>query len=146
MVKIDNENEATARIESALYSAGRPLSVEDLIRASGTESRKTTLNLLTKLIQKTKSSFKAIEITNLPDGSYVFQLKPEYSSTIGRKYASRPMLAKATQKTLSYIAYEQPISSKQLVEVRGTGVYSHLKDLTQLDFIEHHLLEFQNIF
>ena len=105
MVKIDNENEATARIESALYSAGRPLSVEDLIRASGTESRKTTLNLLTKLIQKTKSSFKAIEITNLPDGSYVFQLKPEYSSTIGRKYASRPMLAKATQKTLSYIAY-----------------------------------------
>ena len=137
MVKVDNENEATARIESALYSAGRPLSVEDLIRASGTESRKTTLNLLTKLIQKTKSSFKAIEITNLPDGSYVFQLKPEYSSTIGRKYASRPMLAKATQKTLSYIAYEQPISSKQLVEVRGTGVYSHLKDLTQLDFIEH---------
>ena len=45
MVKIDNENEATARIESALYSAGRPLSVEDLIRASGTESRKTTINL-----------------------------------------------------------------------------------------------------
>ena len=26
MVKVDNENEATARIESALYSAGRPLS------------------------------------------------------------------------------------------------------------------------
>ena len=98
MVKIDNENEATARIESALYSAGRPLSVEDLIRASGTESRKTTLNLLTKLIQKTKSSFKAIEITNLPDGSYVFQLKPEYSSTIGRKYASRPMLQKQHKK------------------------------------------------
>ena len=137
MVKVENENEATARLEAALYSAGRPLSIEDLIRASGTESRTKTLNLLTKLIQKTKTSFKAIEITNLPDGSYVFQLKPEYSSTIGRKYASRPMLAKATQKTLSYIAYEQPISSKQLVEVRGTGVYSHLKDLTQLDFIEH---------
>ena len=137
MVKVDNENEATARIESALYSAGRPLSVEDLMRASGTESRKTTLNLLTKLIQKTKSSFKAIEITNLPDGSYVFQLKPEYSSTIGRRYASKPILPKATQKTLSYIAYEQPISSKQLVEVRGTGVYSHLKELSQLDFIEH---------
>ena len=137
MVKIDNENEATARIESALYSAGRPLSVEDLIRASGTESRKTTLNLLTKLIQKTKSSFKAIEITNLPDGSYVFQLKPEYSSTIGRKYASRPMLAKATQKTLSYIVYKQPVSSKQLVEVRGSGVYAHLKELRQLDFVEH---------
>ena len=137
MVKIDNENESIARLEAALYSAGRPMSVEELIRASGTESRVKTLNLLTKLIQKAKGAFKAIEIVILPDDSYVFQLKPEYSSTIGRRYASKPILPKATQKTLSYIAYQQPISSKQLVEVRGTGVYSHLKELSQLDFIEH---------
>ena len=44
MVKID-EDEATARLEAALYSAGRPLSIEELIKASGTESRKMTLNL-----------------------------------------------------------------------------------------------------
>jgi len=137
MVKIDDENESIARLEAALYSAGRPMSVEELIRASGTESRTKTLNLLSKLIQKAKTAFKAIEIIILPDGSYVFQLKPEYSSTIGRRYASKPILPKATQKTLSYIAYEQPITSKQLVEVRGTGVYSHLKELSQLDFIEH---------
>ena len=31
MVKVENENEATARIEAALYSAGRPLSIEDII-------------------------------------------------------------------------------------------------------------------
>ena len=137
MVKIQNENESIARLESALYSAGRPMSIEELIRASGTESRTKTLNLLSKIVQKTKVAFKAIEVVTLPDGSYVFQLKPEYSSTIGRRYASKPILPKATQKTLSYIAYEQPISSKQLVEVRGTGVYSHLKELSQLDFIEH---------
>ena len=137
MVRIEDENESIARLEAALYSAGRPMSVEELIRASGTESRTKTLNLLSKLIQKAKTAFKAIEIVILPDGSYVFQLKPEYSSTIGRRYASKPILPKATQKTLSYIAYDQPISSKQLVEVRGTGVYSHLKELSQLDFIEH---------
>ncbi|NJR73594.1 MAG: SMC-Scp complex subunit ScpB, partial [Scytonema sp. CRU_2_7] len=34
MVKIDDDDEATARIEAALYSAGRPLSIEDLIKAS----------------------------------------------------------------------------------------------------------------
>lgn len=81
-------------------------------------------------------AFKAIEIVTLPDGSYVLQLKPEYSSTI-RKYASKPILTKATQKTLSYIAHQQPITSKQLVEVRGSGVYAHLKELRQLDFIGH---------
>ncbi len=136
MVKNENDDEATAKIESALYSAGRPLSIEDLIRASGTESRPKTLALLNSIMKKTKNAFKSIEIVILPDGNYVFQLKPEYSSSI-RKYASKPILSKATQKTLSYIAFEQPVSSKQLVEIRGSGVYVHLKELRQLDFIEN---------
>ncbi len=134
MVKVENEAEAIARVEAALYSAGRPLRIEELIRASGTESRSKTLAILVTLEKKTKHAFKAIEITTLPDGSYVFQLKPEFSSVI-RRYANKPILPKATLKTLSYIAYMQPLSSKQLVETRGTGVYSHLKELKQLDFI-----------
>jgi len=136
LVKIEDENEATARIEAALYSSGRPLKIEELIRASGTESRTKTYNILNNLMKKSKSAFKAIEIVTLPDGSYVFQLKPEYSATV-KKYASKPVLPKATLKTLSYIAYMQPISSKQLLETRGSGVYSHLKELKQLDFINH---------
>jgi segregation and condensation protein B len=136
LVKIEDENIATARIEAALYSAGRPLKIEELIRASGTESRTKTYNIINNIMKKSKSAFKAIEIVILPDGSYVFQLKPEYSSTV-KKYASKPVLPKATLKTLSYIAYMQPISSKQLVETRGSGVYSHLKELRQLDFINH---------
>jgi segregation and condensation protein B len=136
LVKIEDEGEATARIEAALYSAGRPLKIEELIRASGTESRTKTYDILNNLMKKSKTAFKAIEIVTLPDGSYVFQLKPEYSATV-KKYASKPVLPKATLKTLSYIAYMQPISSKQLVETRGSGVYAHLKELRQLDFIHH---------
>ena len=133
MVKIENLDEATARIESALYSAGRPLRIEDIIRASGTESRTKTLGLLETIMKKTKT---ALEITKLPDGSYVMQLKPEYSSTV-KRYASKPVLPNATLKTLSYTAYMQPIASKQLVETRGSGVYAHLKELRQLDYITH---------
>ena len=136
MIKIQNENDVAARLESALYSAGRPLTLEELIKASGTESRLKTISTLDSIIKKMKNVFKAIEVVILPDGSYVFQLKPEYSSSI-RKYASKPLLSRATQKTLSYIALEQPISSKQLLEVRGSGVYAQLKELRQLNFIEH---------
>lgn len=136
MTKIEDANEATARIEAALYSAGRPLKIEDIVRASGTESRTKTLELLENIMKKTKSAFKALEIVILPDGLYVMQLKPEYSSTV-KRYASKPVLPNATLKTLSYIAYMQPISSKQLVETRGSGVYSHLKELRQLDYISH---------
>ena len=136
MIKTQNENDVAARLESALYSAGRPLTVEELIKASGTESRQKTTAALDSIIKKMKNVFKAIEVVVLPDGSYVFQLKPEYSSSV-RKYASKPLLSRATQKTLSYIALEQPISSKQLLEVRGSGVYAQLKELRQLNFIEH---------
>ena len=136
MIKIQNENDVAARLESALYSAGRPLTLEELIKASGTESRQKTTSTLDSIIKKMKNVFKAIEVVILPDGSYVFQLKPECSSSI-RKYASKPLLSRATQKTLSYIALEQPISSKQLLEVRGSGVYAQLKELRQLNFIEH---------
>ena len=136
MNKLQNEDQIAARLESALYSAGRPLTIEELIKAAGIESRQKTLAVLESIIKKMKNTFKAIEIVLLPDGSYVFQLKPEYSASV-RKYASKPLLSRATQKTLSYIALEQPISSKQLLEVRGSGVYTHLKELRQLNFIEH---------
>ena len=132
----NNKNESIARIEAALYSSGRPLKVEEIIRASGTESRIKTLEILQNLVKKTKNNFKALEIVILPDGTYVFQLKPEYTDVV-RRYASKPILPKSTLKTLSYVAYMQPISSKQLVETRGTGVYAHLKELKQLDFIRN---------
>ena len=135
MGKIEDD-EAIARLEAALYSAGRPLTIEELIKASGTESRAKTLALMTGIVKKTKSAFRALEIVSLPDGSYVFQLRPEYNTVI-RKYASKPLLPTATLKTLSYVAYMQPISSKRLVEVRGSGVYLHLRLLEQLAYIEH---------
>lgn len=135
MGKIEDD-EANARLEASLYSSGRPLTIEELIKASGTESRTKTLALMNNLVKRTKSTFKALEIANLPDGSYVFQLKPEYNMVI-RKYASKPILPTATLKTLSYIAYMQPVSSKRLVEVRGSGVYLHLKLLQQLAYIEY---------
>jgi len=58
LARIENMDEATARIESALYSAGRPLKIEELIRASGTESRTKTLELLNSIMKKTKTSSK----------------------------------------------------------------------------------------
>ena len=70
LIKLFSQDEISARIEAALYSAGRPLSVDELIRASGTNSREKTLKIITELMKKTKSVFKAIEIDQLEDGSF----------------------------------------------------------------------------
>ena len=127
--------EITARIEAALYSAGRPLSIEELVRASGTNSKSNTRKVVNELIKKTKSVFMAIEITELADGTFVLQLKPGYSPLI-RKFAQRPLIPTSALKTLSYIAYEQPVTSKRLMQIRGSQVYAHLRTLKQMGFIE----------
>jgi segregation and condensation protein B len=130
------EDEIAARIEAALYSAGRPLSLDELIRASGTNSKEKTHRVVNELAKKTNSTFRAIEIAQLEDGTYVFQIRPQYTPLV-RKFAQHPLLPPGALKTLSYIAYEQPVTSKRLVQIRGSQVYSHIKLLEQLQFIEH---------
>jgi segregation and condensation protein B len=130
------EDEIAARIEAALYCAGRPLSLDDLIRASGTNSKEKTQRIVNDLAKKTQVTFKAIEIAQLEDGTYVFQLRPEYTPLV-RKFAQHPLLPSAALKSLSYIAYEQPVTSKRLVLIRGSQVYSHIKVLEHMQFVEH---------
>jgi segregation and condensation protein B len=130
------EDEIAARIEAALYSAGRPLSLDELIKASGTNSKEKTHRAVNDLAKKVKSTFRAIEIAKLEDGKYVFQLRPEYTPLV-RKFAQHPLLPSSALKTLSYVAYEQPVTSKRLVQIRGSQVYSHIKVLEQLQFVEH---------
>jgi segregation and condensation protein B len=130
------EDEIVARIEAALYSAGRPLSLDELIRASGTNSKEKTHRVVNELAKKANSTFRAIEIAQLEDGTYVFQIRPQYTPLV-RKFAQHPLLPPGALKTLSYIAYEQPVTSKRLVQIRGSQVYSHIKLLDQLQFIEH---------
>jgi len=130
------EQEVAARVEAALYSAGRPLTIDELIRASGTNSKEKTLRVVNDLMKKVKTTFKAIEIAHLEDGTYVLQLRPEYTPPV-RKFAQHPLVPSAALKTLSYIAYEQPVTSKRLVQIRGSQVYSHIKMLEQLQFVEH---------
>jgi segregation and condensation protein B len=130
------EHEIVARIEAALYSAGRPLSLDELVKASGTNSKEKTHRVVDDLAKKVKSTFRAIEIAQLEDGNYVLQLRPEYTPLV-RKFAQHPLLPSGALKTLSYVAYEQPVTSKRLVQIRGSQVYSHIKVLEQLQFVEH---------
>ncbi|MGH9980427.1 MAG: SMC-Scp complex subunit ScpB [Nitrososphaeraceae archaeon] len=130
------EKEIVARVEAALYSSGRPLSIEELVKATGLNSREKIKKILLGLTKKINEVFYALELKELEDGNYVLQLKSEYGSLI-RKFAKQPILQSSALKTLSYVVYEQPITSKRLVHIRGTQAYSHVKYLEQLGFIEH---------
>lgn len=130
------KNEFLARIEAALYSAGRPLSLDELSKAAGTPSKEKTKILINELMKKIENTFVSIEIAQLKDENYVFQLKPKYGPLI-KKFAQHPLIQTATLKTLSYVLYEQPVTSKRLALIRGSQVYGHLRYLEQMGFIDH---------
>jgi segregation and condensation protein B len=129
------EKETIARIEAALYSAGRPLGISDLLKASGLSSKDKVTKILRDLMKRTKDNFTALEIVELDDHRFVFQVKSEYLPLV-RRFAQQPIIPSAALKTLSYIAYEQPVSSKRLVQIRGSQVYTQLRDLKSHSFIE----------
>ncbi len=123
-----------ALVEAALYVAGRPLDLNELCSVLKTRSKNKTRKLAQRLMHEYASRNAALEILELKDERYVLQLKADFTPHV-RKLVKRPLLSTGPLKTLSYIAYRQPISQKRVVEVRGHHAYGHIKLLKEMGLI-----------
>ena len=122
-------------MEAALYVAGRPLDLKTLGSVTKVRSKREVRRIAKILIKKYKSHDTAIEILEVEGQRFVMQLKADYSMNV-RRLAINPLLTLGPLKTLSYIAYRQPVSQKQVVEVRGGHAYSHIKALRDMGLIK----------
>ena len=86
------------------------------------------------LIQEYAARNTALEILALKDERYVLQVKAEFTPLI-KKLVNRPLLSSGPLKTLSYIAYRQPVSQKRVIDVRGQHAYAHVKLLKDMGLI-----------
>jgi len=123
-----------ALIEAALYAAGRPLELKTLARIAGTRSENVVLRLIGGLARRYEEEGSALEIKELPGSRFVLQLRPTYTEKV-RRLANKPLLSRGPLKTLSFIAYYQPIEQGKVIEARGRHVYSHLKRLEEMGLI-----------
>jgi len=129
-----DESEIQARIEAALYSAGRPLSPKELASAAGITSKRKAVKAVRDLARILNSSLRAIEIVELADKRFAMQLRKQYN-IMAKRFSTKPLIPPSVLKTLSYVAYFQPISRLELAEKRGKQVYQHIKTLEEIDFI-----------
>jgi segregation and condensation protein B len=127
-------NRQLALMEAALYVAGRPLDLKTMAGVAGTRSKKRVRKLAKTLVDDYKNRETALEILELEGERFVMQLKAEYTGKV-RKLATRPLLSAGPLKTLSYIAFRQPILQTQVVDVRGHHSYGHLKQLEDMELI-----------
>ncbi len=121
-----------ALIEAALFAAGGPVSDAQL-KVLLNRSATVVSDLVNQLIEDYRARNSPLEIVRL-EGKYVMQLKPEYASkvmSVSPKELTGPVL-----RTLSVIAYYQPIFQNELVNVRGDRAYDHVAVLLERGLIE----------
>jgi segregation and condensation protein B len=121
-------------LEAALYVAGRPLDINEMCSVLTTRSKKKAEQLMEELRADYADRNSAMEILRLKDERYVMQVKAEFTPLV-KRLVNRPLLSAGPLKTLSYIAYRQPITSKRVIEVRGQHAYGHVKMLKEMGLV-----------
>lgn len=121
-------------VEGALYVAGRPLDLNELCSVLKTRSKNRARRTVATLMQDYANRKTALEVLELKGERFVLQLKADFTPLV-RKLVNKPLLSTGPLKTLSYIAYRQPISKKRVIEVRGHHAYGHVKMLEEMGLI-----------
>ena len=123
-----------ALVEAALYVTGKPLDLKILSSVVGFRSEEKVKELGRVLKEKYGSEDSALEVLELSDGRFVMQLKPQYVPDV-KRLATRQLLTPGPMKTLSFIAYRQPITQSYVAKVRGNLAYSHVRQLREIGLI-----------
>ncbi len=118
-------------IEASFFAAGRALDIQTLAKIID-KPKKQVDPIVQSLIKEYKERECGIEIIDLGD-RYVMQVKPQYTDLVrplAPKEVGAPML-----RTLSMIAYHQPVIQSELVDMRGNAAYDHIRELKERGFI-----------
>ncbi len=127
-----NEDEATrlALLEAIVYVTDEPLSLESIARAFGQPQSEIRL-LLDKLVTEYNKPHHGLTVKEVA-GGYKMATKPEHHEAVRQfvKNLNPPLkLSLAALETLAVIAYKQPITAPEIMEIRGVQGAGVLKTL-----------------
>jgi len=118
-------------VEAALYSAGRALTLDDLVRVTGFDET-VVREHLRALVREYKKRDSALEVAQIGT-RWTMQIRQEYTER-ARTFAP-PEIDRDLLKTAALIAYHQPILQIDLFDMIGEKVYEHTKALEDLKLI-----------
>jgi segregation and condensation protein B len=127
-------------LEAALYSAGRPLTVNEIKPVIKTRSDKVSRKVALTLRKRYNTRNRALEVVRLDDGRISMQLKERYDDFV-KQFNNKPLLKLGPLKTLSYVAFHQPVDQRQVIADRGSHVYSHLRMMENMGLIHRERTE-----
>lgn len=126
--------EKMAQLEAILYASGDPMSFTELCAHLKLSSEREVSDLVDKMSSIYEEEGSALELKRLPGERVVLQLKTEHTGE-AKKFSIKPLLTAGPLKTLSFVAYNQPIQQKEVAQARGSHAYRHLKMLENMGLI-----------
>ena len=120
------------KVESVLFSASSPVSVQDIKEVTGITSQK-----ISSILKKLRKDYNeerntAMEIKKIGN-KYVMQLKSGYHDK--SIMIAEPAIDEDVLKTLSLIAFHQPIKQSNLRRMAGDKIYEHVDFLSDLRLV-----------
>jgi len=118
-------------VEAALFSSAEKVGVSDIADRTGLSEDKirTALRDLRKEYDDRGSAIMIAKIGN----EYKMMLRTEYTEYTG-KFAKAEMTG-GMMRTLSTIAYNQPVLQSELFKTRGPRVYDDVRALIEMDMV-----------
>jgi segregation and condensation protein B len=130
----DGDGGNLAKLEAVLYASGRPISLTELVTHLRLDSERDVIILITRLSEIYEQDRSPLEVSQVTGGRVVLQLKPDYNQQ-AKRFSMKPLLTAGPLRTLSYVAYHQPVEQKDVADARGSQAYRHLKALDGMGLI-----------
>ena len=121
-------------VESVLFSASKPVSVNEIKEATGltpNKIKKTIVELIEDYNVKRKND-TSMEVVKAGD-KYTMQVKKKYTDQ--SIMVAKPEIEITLLKTLTLIAFHQPVKQSNLRRMIGTKAYEHVDELVSIKLI-----------
>ena len=131
-----NMVQAKRVLETALLTAGQPLSLRDLRVLFDDELGADSLRSMLQDIEL-EWAHKGLELTHVASG-WRFQSRPELRAFLDRLHPEKPpKYTRAVLETLAIIAYRQPVTRGDMEDIRGVTIGSQIiKQLEDRGWVE----------
>jgi len=131
-------NEALKQeILAILFAAREPVELAQLVEVFETLSLEELQQVTDSVMSEFNSVQGAVEVRKVA-GGYRLTTRPEHHEVIRRYLQTKPSarLSQAALETLSVIAYKQPVTLPEVMEIRGIKGTSTIKTLLEKKLIE----------
>ena len=129
----DKAREYRNVIAAVLFVSGKAMSAEEIASAIGVSSVGSVRSMITALAEEYSKSGGALAVEKVAD-TYMLSVREPYASKVSG-LAGSPDITRGSLRVLAYISRNEPILQSAVVRVFGSGVYDHVKELSEKDFI-----------